>query len=74
MPQIRQSLEQQVVDLQSQVAFQEDAISNLDAALTEQQQDILLLRRQLELMLQRQQEQAESAAVGNPVQEKPPHY
>lgn len=71
------SLAQQVMDLQSQLAFQEDAVSSLDAALAQQQQEILLLRRQLELLLKRQQEQAALAggdsAAEAPI-EKPPHY
>ena len=70
----KESLEQQVIDLQSQVAFQEDTIRDLDAALAEQQRDILLLRRQLELLQQRQEEQAMQVTTENSVQEKPPHY
>ena len=68
------NLEQQVMDLQSQMAFQEDLIGSLDAALAQQQQEILVLRRQLELLRQRQEELAEAGAAGSPVNEKPPHY
>jgi len=70
----KESLEQQVIDLQSQVAFQEDTIRDLDAALAEQQRDILLLRRQLELLQQRQEEQTMQATAETSAQEKPPHY
>ena len=70
----KESLEQQVIDLQSQLAFQEHTIRDLDAALAEQQRDILLLRRQLELLQQRQEEQAMQVTTENSVQEKPPHY
>jgi SlyX protein len=70
-----ETLKQQVMDLQAQLAFQEDTISGLDAALAQQQQEILLLRRHLELLHERLQEQArgqgEGAAEGD---EKPPHY
>ena len=55
MSEKEESLEQQVIDLQSQLAFQEDTIRDLDAALAEQQRDILLLRRQLQLLQQRQE-------------------
>ena len=71
------TLKQQMLELQSQSAFQEDALRSLDLALAAQQQEILLLRRQLELLRQRQQEhtaQAESAMPGMPADEKPPHY
>lgn len=70
-----ETLKQQVVDLQAQLAFQEDAISGLDAALAQQQQEILLLRRQLELLNERLQEQVHGAEQGvADGSEKPPHY
>ena len=70
-------LQQQVMELQSQLAFQEDAVRSLDEALAHQQQEIVLLRRQLELLGQRQQEHAAQNDVGPasvPLDEKPPHY
>ena len=69
-------LKMQVADLQSQLAFQEDAVRSLDDALGVQQQEILLLRRQIELLKERQDESA--AASGDSPEdsasEKPPHY
>jgi SlyX protein len=70
-------LQHQISDLQSQLAFQEDAVKSLDDALAGQQQEILLLKRQMELLRQRQQEFAVHAETGShsPVaDEKPPHY
>jgi len=70
-------LQQQVMELQSQLAFQEDAVRSLDDALAHQQQEIVLLRRQLELLGQRQQEHAAQNDAGPasvPLDEKPPHY
>jgi SlyX protein len=70
-------LKQQVMDLQSQLAFQEDAIGSLDAALSQQQQEILVLRRQLELFRQQQKEQAERGGTNQSemlADERPPHY
>lgn len=70
-------LQQQILDLQSQVAFQEDAIRSLDAALAQQQQQLLLLRRQVELLSARQQAQGAQEAVtaaDSRLDEKPPHY
>jgi SlyX protein len=71
------ALKQQMLELQSQFAFQEDTLRSLDLALAAQQQEILVLRRQLELLRQRQQEhaaQSETAFPGQPADERPPHY
>jgi SlyX protein len=71
------TLKQQMMDMQSQLAFQEDALRSLDEAVAQQQQEILLLRRQLELLRQRQQEHAvhnDAGLAGVPLDEKPPHY
>jgi len=72
-------LRQQLMEVQSQLAFQEDTVHSLNDALAQQQQEILLLRRQLELIKLRQDEQAAGAGhqtdqPGRPVDEKPPHY
>ena len=70
-------LKRQVADLQSQLAFHEDAVRSLDDALSRQQQEIMLLQRQLELMRQRQQELASQQTEGAEhasADEKPPHY
>jgi SlyX protein len=70
-------LKQQVLELQSQLAFQEDAVRSLDEALAQQQQELLLLRRQLELLRQRQLEHAvhnDTGLASAPTDERPPHY
>ena len=67
-------LREQLAEVQSQLAFQEDTVAALNEVLAGQQQEILLLRRQLELLKQRQDEQAAQADPGAPVDEKPPHY
>jgi SlyX protein len=70
-------LKQQMMELQSQLAFQEDAVRSLDEALAHQQQELLLLRRQLELLQQRQHDTAvltEAVSAGLPANDKPPHY
>jgi SlyX protein len=70
-------LKQLVMELQGQLAFQEDAVGSLDQALAQQQQEIMLLRRQLEILRQRQQEQITQNDAGHSVDsldEKPPHY
>ena len=65
----------QFVAMQSQLAFQEDALQALQDALAEQQRELLLLRRQLELLKERQDEHAGQLddLSGTPI-EKPPHY
>ena len=71
------TLKQQMLELQSQFAFQEDAVRSLDQALAAQQKEILLLRRQLELLRQRQQDNVahdEASLAGAPADDKPPHY
>ncbi|MBM68411.1 MAG: SlyX protein [Haliea sp.] len=71
----KKELLQMVEDLQSQVAFQEDALQALQAALTGQQQDLLVLRRQLQLLKERQDEQAAALDDARPEgREAPPHY
>ena len=70
-------LRRDLMELQSQLAFQEDTVQSLNDAMSAQQQEILLLRRQLELLKQRQDEQAvrhETDEAGSPQDEKPPHY
>ena len=71
------TLKQQMMELQSQLAFQEDALGSLDTALALQQQEILVLRQQVKLLRARQQEQESNndAGMANaPLDEKPPHY
>jgi SlyX protein len=66
---------QQLIDLQSQFAFQEDALQALQQALAAQQQEILLLRRQLTLLKQRQDAHADQLdELTDPGVQKPPHY
>jgi SlyX protein len=71
MPADIDSLAQQIAQMQTQLAFQEDSISSLDKALALQQQELLLLRRQLELLNERQRDVHGDAA---PADDKPPHY
>ena len=65
-----------LVDVQTQLAFQEDTISALNEAITQQQQEIILLRRQLKLLKERQQELGTHSDDAPPptIDERPPHY
>ncbi len=72
-----QELREQLIELQTQVAFQEEAISSLNQALTQQQQDLSALLRHSELLREQYaQLQASSAGVApeSASQERPPHY
>ncbi len=71
-----EELLRQLADVQSQLAFQEDTVSALNEAVARQQQEILVLRRQLELLKQRLDEQTAQGVPGAAVaeEEKPPHY
>jgi len=72
-----ETLVQQLHEVQSQLAFQEDALESLNSAMAAQQKEILVLRRQLELLKQRQDDQVAgggTAAGADNANEKPPHY
>jgi SlyX protein len=68
-----QQLQAQLVELQTQVAFQEETIGELNAALGQQQQDISELQRHWDLLRQ-QHVELQTRVPAAPVDEKPPHY
>ncbi len=66
---------EQLVELQSQLAFHEDTVAALNEALAAQQREILVLREQLVLLKKRQEEtQAQLDQGGEDADERPPHY
>ncbi|MEH6589497.1 MAG: SlyX family protein [Halioglobus sp.] len=69
-------LKEQVEELQSQMAFQEDTVQALNEAVGHQQQEMFTMRRQLELLKARQEEQGAGPSGEAPtiLDEKPPHY
>ncbi len=70
------TLTKDMMELQSQMAFQEDTVEALNDAIASQQTEISLLKRQLELLKQRQDEQGPSndAPGEAAIDERPPHY
>ncbi|MEM6581348.1 MAG: SlyX family protein [Pseudomonadota bacterium] len=64
----------QLEAVQTQTAYHEDTIAALNEAMAQQQQEILLLRRQLELLKQRQDEQGITTQEVPMMEPKPPHY
>jgi SlyX protein len=72
---VSEQLQAQVVELQTQVAFQEEAISELNQALIKQQEQLAVLERQWELLKDQaaQQSQPQSSPV-TAAEPPPPHY
>lgn len=68
-------LEDKLIDLQSQLAFQEDTVQALNEVVTEQQGQIERLNEMM-MLLKHQFEQSQfDAGVDNSlVEERPPHY
>lgn len=66
-------LNAQLVELQTQLAFQEDALQALDDVVTRQQQSIDRLE-QLQQRLERQLIDQADTAEQAPADQRPPHY
>ena len=69
-----EALRAQLVELQTQVAFQEDTIAGLNEGLRLQQQDLELLKRHWELLKQQYSELHQQLPGAEVADEKPPHY
>lgn len=73
-----QELEQQIIDLQTQSAFQEDMLHALNEVVSTQQQDILQLKAQLKKVLDELKTVIDDADYGDNSRllenERPPHY
>jgi len=68
-------LQEQVHNLQSELAFQADTVQALNDALAAQQQELMQLRRQLEWLHQRVREQQLQEPQSTQADEPPPpHY
>lgn len=66
------SLEQRLAELEIRQAFQDDSLQQLSDIVASQQREIELLRRQLQELHKRQQEQSSQSPSGDEV--PPPHY
>jgi SlyX protein len=64
----------ELIELQTQLAFQEQTISELNDALTSQQQQIDLLRMEIKLLKDNLGMLEDRIESGPPQNEKPPHY
>ena len=64
----------QLVDLQTRLAFQEETLAQLNDILTEQQRQIDKVRLEFQLIQERYQELLDIIETGPAADEKPPHY
>lgn len=67
------SIQQRLDALESQLAFQEDTISELNQLLTEQNQELARFKRHLQILALRV-DQDDSQDADQPKDEPPPHY
>lgn len=70
---IEDDLREQLVELQTQLAFQEDALQALDAVVTRQQQQLDRLGELVE-RLQRQHAELQGEIAQHGPDQRPPHY
>jgi len=68
------SMEQQLVDMQTRLAYQEDAIDSLNQTVVDQQQQIDGLQQQIRILREQYLEQSSAHATVDTGSEKPPHY
>ncbi|HSB95245.1 MAG TPA: SlyX family protein [Spongiibacteraceae bacterium] len=66
-------LNRQLVELQMQMAFQEDVLTALDNVVTSQQQNLDRLTKSQQ-RLERQLAELSGAAEAAPSDQRPPHY
>lgn len=67
---------EELMELQVKVAFQEETIDALNTVLTRQQNQLDRLQQELQMLRDRYEQLAteQSAPVAESVSEKPPHY
>ncbi len=64
-----------LIEIETKLAFQEDAIQALNDVVCQQQQQITDLEETLKLLIDRYRQLADTQALGTkPAEEKPPHY
>ena len=71
-----EKLNQELIDLQTQVLFMEDTVDKLDNIVTEQSQLIADQQRQLQLLYQKLETQTQGSQIQpfDLLSDKPPHY
>lgn len=70
-------LEEQLIDVQTRVAYQEDTLAQLNDVITKQDAEIVQLKQQMRILAQRLDELARNpldGEDGDVANERPPHY
>lgn len=67
-------MENEIIDLQSKLAFQDEAISELNNVITDQQQQLDQLREEIRLLNIRIASVAEASNTAEEKEPPPPHY
>ena len=67
-------LQQQIIDLQSQVAFQDDHINEVTRRLTEQDSELARIQLQLQHIARLLKERGNGSGDTTIDDERPPHY
>jgi SlyX protein len=70
-------IEEQLIDVQTRVAYQEDTLAQLNEVITKQDAEIVQLKQQMRLLAQRLDELARDPAQGGEteiINDRPPHY
>jgi SlyX protein len=65
---------EELIELQTQLAFQEHTIAELNDVVTNQQKQLDLLRLELKMLREKLGDLEVRVETGPPGQEKPPHY
>jgi SlyX protein len=70
------SIEDEMIELQTRIAYQEDTIAQLNQVVTKQDADIVQIQQQLRLLVKRIEELsfAQGESGGEDTSERPPHY
>lgn len=70
-------IEEQLIDVQTRVAYQEDTLAQLNDVITKQDAEIVQLKQQVRLLAQRLDELARDPAQAGEADitnDRPPHY
>lgn len=70
-------IEEQLIDVQTRVAYQEDTLAQLNEVITKQDAEIVQLKQQVRLLAQRVDELVRDPVQGDAteiINDRPPHY
>ena len=67
-------MDERIIELETRLAFQDSTLQELNAVVTEQQQQIDELRAQIDRLLERIDDMSQSASVNPADEPPPPHY